>query len=94
MHRSSSSVASSPGEHIIGRLYTLHIMIIPATLLLCVGIHMFMVVLHKHTQYPGPGRTNDNVVGFPVGPVYAAKAGGFLLYCVWHYCVLGLNIHH
>ena len=38
---------------------------------------MFMVVLHKHTQYPGPGRTNNNVVGFPVGPVYAAKAGGF-----------------
>ena len=32
---------------------------------------------HKHTQYPGPGRTEDNVVSFPVGPVYAAKAGGF-----------------
>ncbi len=66
-----------PGEHIISRLYSLHIMIIPAVLLLCVGLHMFMVVLHKHTQYPGPGRTNNNVVGFPVGPVYAAKAGGF-----------------
>jgi ubiquinol-cytochrome c reductase cytochrome b subunit len=35
------------------------------------------VVIHKHTQYPGPGRTNTNVVGYPVGPVYAAKAGGF-----------------
>ncbi len=33
--------------------------------------------MHKHTQFPGPGRTNDNVVGFPVMPVYAAKAGGF-----------------
>jgi ubiquinol-cytochrome c reductase cytochrome b subunit len=36
-----------------------------------------MVALHKHTQYPGPGRTNDNVVGFPLMPVYMAKAGGF-----------------
>lgn len=66
-----------PGHYIIGRLYTLHIMIIPALILLSVAVHMFMVVLHKHTQYPGPGRTEDNVVGFPVGPVYAAKAGGF-----------------
>ncbi|MGV3017093.1 cytochrome bc1 complex cytochrome b subunit [Rothia sp. 88186D007BW] len=66
-----------PGTAVIGRLYTLHIMIIPAMLLLLVAIHMFMVVLHKHTQYPGPGRTETNVVGFPVGPVYAAKAGGF-----------------
>ena len=35
------------------------------------------MALHKHTQYPGPGRTNENVVGFPLLPVYAAKAGGF-----------------
>ena len=33
--------------------------------------------LQKHTQFPGPGRTNENVVGYPVMPVYAAKAGGF-----------------
>ena len=37
------------------------------------------MVYHKHTQYPGPGRTNGNVVGYPVFPVYAAKAGGFFL---------------
>ena len=66
-----------PGHMVIGRLYTLHIMIVPALLLLTVAIHLFMVVVHKHTQYPGPGRTEKNVVGFPVGPVYAAKAGGF-----------------
>jgi len=66
-----------PGNAIIGRLYMLHIMLVPALILLMVAIHLFMVVVHKHTQYPGPGRTEDNVVGFPVGPVYAAKAGGF-----------------
>ena len=40
-------------------------------------MHLFMVVVHKHTQYPGPGRNDGNVVGYPLGPVYAAKAGGF-----------------
>ncbi len=66
-----------PGTAIIGRLYMMHIMLIPAMILLMVGIHLFMVVIHKHTQYPGPGRNDRNVVGYPLGPVYAAKAGGF-----------------
>ncbi|WP_028278693.1 ubiquinol-cytochrome c reductase cytochrome b subunit [Arthrobacter sp. H5] len=66
-----------PGTVIIPRLYVLHILLIPALILLLIAIHLFMVVAHKHTQFPGPGRTNDNVVGYPVGPVYAAKAGGF-----------------
>jgi len=35
------------------------------------------VVIHKHTQYAAPGRSQGNVVGYPVLPVYAAKAGGF-----------------
>lgn len=66
-----------PGDAVISRLYMLHIMVIPATILLLIAVHLFMVVTHKHTQYPGPGRTQRNVVGYPVGPVYAAKAGGF-----------------
>jgi len=66
-----------PGNAIIGRLYVLHILLVPAIILLMVVLHLMMVVIHKHTQYPGPGRREDNVVGFPVGPVYAAKAGGF-----------------
>ena len=66
-----------PGDQIIPRLYSLHIMVVPALIILMVAIHLFMVVVHKHTQYPGPGRQQTNVVGYPVGPVYAAKAGGF-----------------
>ncbi len=66
-----------PGTDIIGRLYVLHILLVPALILLMIAIHLFMVVIHKHTQFRGPGRTNNNVVGYPVGPVYAAKAGGF-----------------
>jgi ubiquinol-cytochrome c reductase cytochrome b subunit len=66
-----------PGESIIPRLYTVHVLLIPGILLALIGAHMLLLVYHKHTQWPGPGRTEQNVVGFPMLPVYAAKAGGF-----------------
>jgi ubiquinol-cytochrome c reductase cytochrome b subunit len=68
-----------PGELIIPRLYMVHILLVPALLLGLIAAHLALVVYHKHTQYPGPGRTEGNVVGYPVFPVYAAKAGGFFL---------------
>ncbi len=66
-----------PGEAIIPRLYIAHVLIIPGLLLLLIGLHVGLVVLHKHTQFPGPGHTERNVVGFALLPTYAAKAGGF-----------------
>jgi ubiquinol-cytochrome c reductase cytochrome b subunit len=66
-----------PGEAIIPRLYSVHILLLPAILVGLFTVHIGLVFLQKHTQFPGPGRTNENVVGFPVMPVYAAKAGGF-----------------
>jgi ubiquinol-cytochrome c reductase cytochrome b subunit len=66
-----------PGHYIIPRLFTLHILVIPGLILALIGLHLFLVVLHKHTHFPGPGRTEHNVVGYPLFPVYVAKAGGF-----------------
>lgn len=66
-----------PGDDIIPRLYSVHILLLPALLIALFTVHIVLVAVQKHTQYPGPGKTNDNVVGFPVMPVYAAKAGGF-----------------
>ncbi len=66
-----------PGEAIVPRLFIAHVLLIPGLLLAVIGAHVGLVALNKHTQYPGPGRTNSNVVGFPLLPVYAAKAGGF-----------------
>jgi ubiquinol-cytochrome c reductase cytochrome b subunit len=66
-----------PGTAIVGRLYTLHILLLPAAVLAFIALHLVFVVTHKHTQYAGPGRTNENVIGVPVLPVFAAKAGGF-----------------
>ena len=66
-----------PGEVIIPRLYIAHVLLIPGLILALIAAHMLLLVYHKHTQWPGPGRTEKNVVGFPMLPVYAAKAGGF-----------------
>ena len=66
-----------PGTDFISRLYALHILVIPGLILALVTIHLMMVWVQKHTQYPGAGRTNDNVVGYRLMPVYMAKAGGF-----------------
>src|SRR5690606_5931111 len=66
-----------PGTDIIPRLFTLHILVVTVHCLALIGLHLFLVVLHKHTQFPGSGRTDGNVVGFPLFPVYTAKAGGF-----------------
>ena len=66
-----------PGDVIISRLYIAHVLLIPGILLALIGLHMLLLVFHKHTQWPGPGRTNENVVGYPLLPVYTAKAGGF-----------------
>jgi len=66
-----------PGDSIIPRFYAMHILLIPGILLALVAAHMLLLVYHKHTQWPGPGRTEENVVGYPMLPVYMAKAGGF-----------------
>ncbi len=66
-----------PGDDFIPRLYTVHVLLVPGILLALITAHMLLLVYHKHTQFPGPGRTNNNVVGFPLMPVYMAKAGGF-----------------
>jgi len=66
-----------PGTDIIGRLYTLHILILPMLVIALIVVHLMLMIINKHTQFAGPGRTNDNVVGYPMMPVYAAKMGGF-----------------
>ncbi len=75
-----------PGDIVIPRLYMVHILLIPGLLLGLIGAHMALLVYHKHTHWPGPGRTNRNIVGYPFFPVYVAKAGGFF------FIVFGITI--
>ena len=63
-----------PGPSLLERFYVLHILIVPALLAVLIGIHLAILVRHKHTHYPGPGRRDDNVVGERLWPTYSAKA--------------------
>ncbi|MFG2174540.1 cytochrome bc complex cytochrome b subunit [Streptomyces niveus] len=66
-----------PGHDIVARFYSIHILLLPGIMLGLVVAHLILVFYHKHTQFAGPGKTNNNVVGAPFLPIYMAKAGGF-----------------
>ena len=66
-----------PGEVFIPRIYIVHVLLLPGIFLALITVHLMLVWYQKHTQYPGPGRTEKNVVGYRLMPVYMAKAGGF-----------------
>jgi ubiquinol-cytochrome c reductase cytochrome b subunit len=68
-----------PGTEIIPRLYIAHVLLIPGIILALIAVHVGLVVKQKHTQFPGPGRTENNVVGERMYPLYGAKAGGFFM---------------
>jgi ubiquinol-cytochrome c reductase cytochrome b subunit len=68
-----------PGELIIPRFYIVHVLLIPGILVALVTVHMALLVKQKHTQFPGPGRTEHNVVGVRMFPTFSAKAGGFFM---------------
>jgi ubiquinol-cytochrome c reductase cytochrome b subunit len=67
------------GEQIIGRFYIVHVLLLPAILLALIAVHLLILVKQKHTQFPGPGRTEHNVVGNRLFPTFAGKATGLLL---------------
>jgi ubiquinol-cytochrome c reductase cytochrome b subunit len=67
-----------PGHDFIPRLFTIHILVVPGLILALITAHLVLVFVQKHTQWAGPGKTNENVVGLPFMPVYMAKAGGFM----------------
>jgi ubiquinol-cytochrome c reductase cytochrome b subunit len=66
-----------PGEDWVSRLFTIHILLVPGLILALVTVHLILIWYQKHTHWGGPGRTENNVVGFPLLPIYVAKAGGF-----------------
>ncbi|WP_053743458.1 cytochrome b [Streptomyces sp. NRRL WC-3618] len=78
-----------PGHDIVSRLYPVHILLLPGALLAGVVLHLILVVHLKHTQWPGPGRTNRNVVGKPMFPQFAAQSAGLLAIVSGLLAVLG-----
>jgi ubiquinol-cytochrome c reductase cytochrome b subunit len=71
-----------PGTDVISMIYIIHVFIFPLILLALITVHVGLVFAQKHTQWPGPGRTEHNVVGFRMFPNYVMKQVGFMLF-IW-----------
>ena len=68
-----------PSDLMLDRFYILHVLILPGVILALIAAHLLLVWFQKHTQFPGPGRTENNVVGIRIMPVFAVKAIGFMM---------------
>jgi ubiquinol-cytochrome c reductase cytochrome b subunit len=78
-----------PGTEIIPRLYIVHVLLIPGIILALIAVHVGLVWYQKHTQFPGPGRTERNVVGIRILPAFAAKGGGLFAVIVGVTAIMG-----
>ncbi len=64
-----------PGADVFGsRMEIAHVFVLPAVLATLIAIHLAIIVRQHHTQFPGDGRTEDNVVGTPMWPGYALRS--------------------
>lgn len=68
-----------PSNLMLDRFYILHVLVLPGIILALVATHLILVWFQKHTQFPGPGRTENNVIGIRILPVFAVKAIGFMM---------------
>uniref|UniRef100_UPI0004CD1796 cytochrome b n=1 Tax=Streptosporangium roseum TaxID=2001 RepID=UPI0004CD1796 len=78
-----------PGEDVVSRFYSLHILLIPGILLALITAHLMLMWVQKHTQMPGKGRTNSNVVGAPLYPAFMAKSGAYFMFTFGAIALLG-----
>jgi ubiquinol-cytochrome c reductase cytochrome b subunit len=67
-----------PAPDILGRLFIMHVLLIPGMIVALLGVHMAILWHQKHTQLPGPGRREDNIVGSQLWPRYALRSAGLL----------------
>jgi ubiquinol-cytochrome c reductase cytochrome b subunit len=69
-----------PGHDIVPRMYITHVLLIPAILLALITAHIFIMFWQKHTQMPGKGITERNVVGQPSYPYFIAKTSAWFIF--------------
>ncbi|MGH9103481.1 MAG: cytochrome bc1 complex cytochrome b subunit, partial [Acidimicrobiales bacterium] len=69
-----------PGASIIPRFYIIHVLLLPLAIIGLLTAHLAIMTYQKHTQFPGKGKTNSNVVGSVLWPTYTAKTIGYFLF--------------
>ncbi|WP_399894329.1 cytochrome bc complex cytochrome b subunit [Streptomyces sp. BBFR51] len=70
-----------PGDDLVARFNAIHTLVIPALMAALIIALVVLSLRHRPAQYPGPGRTNKNVVGIPAQVYLVKSAGFFFLVC-------------
>ncbi|MFF4113283.1 cytochrome bc1 complex cytochrome b subunit [Streptomyces sp. NPDC001714] len=68
-----------PGGELVARFNAIHVLVIPALMVGLLVAHLILLLRHRHTQYPGPGRSNRNLVGLPPKVRAVKSVGVFFL---------------
>ncbi|MFC9893019.1 cytochrome bc complex cytochrome b subunit [Nocardia sp. NPDC127579] len=78
-----------PGTIIIPRLFIAHVLLFPGIMLALIAAHIALVWYQKHTQYPGPGRSEKNVIGARIVPVFSLDQGAFFAFTLGTVAIMG-----
>ncbi len=78
-----------PGTIIIPRLFIAHVLLFPGIMLALIAAHVALVWYQKHTQFPGPARTERNVIGDRIVPVFAIDQGAFFMFTLGLVALMG-----
>jgi ubiquinol-cytochrome c reductase cytochrome b subunit len=65
-----------PSEAFLSRLFVIHVLLVPGIIIGLLGAHMAILWRQKHTQFPGKGRKDENVIGPRLWPTYTVKSIG------------------
>lgn len=78
-----------PSAVLLQRLFVTHVFVMPALIALGITLHLMILWRQKHTQFPGPKRTEENVVGSPLFPLYAFRSIALQFAVIATCCALG-----
>ena len=90
LHRPEHSAGREPGwsttcgadvsrARLHPRLFVVHEFLFPAIIVGLLTAHLMILWHQKHTDFPGPGKTETNIRGSRIWPQYAMKAGGLTM---------------
>jgi ubiquinol-cytochrome c reductase cytochrome b subunit len=68
-----------PGNLFIPRLFVVHEFLFPLIIVGLLTAHLFILWRQKHTDFPGPGKTETNIKGTRFYPTFVIKSGGLMM---------------
>jgi ubiquinol-cytochrome c reductase cytochrome b subunit len=68
-----------PGTQLLNRLFIVHEFLFPALIVGLLSAHLAILWRQKHTDFPGPGKTETNIRGSRFFPQYMLKGGALMM---------------